>query len=513
MKIYLYLLLFFIPLSTFAQDSTLSSAFKDNLPNRKYPLIKPKYPSYPLMTGFLLTQEAKKGDPFAQHELGLRYLLGRGFAPDTILAVSWIKKAANQKLAAAQFNYAIMLINGTGTEWNPFEAFERFKFAAESKMPEGQYMYGVLMTDDLIVNKNIPEAYRWIKRASEAGFEPADEALKSMEESGLALPVVTEFSPSVNTELDSADYSNFRGALFNSPIELDFYDFGDDSTSNDEKLLDEIFKKKPADLKNILGIARALDVKENHDTTAAGIIKFASEAGSPEALILEAKRYEHGYLVRRDPILAASKYIRSLRLGSQRSAALLLKLVRDEKFFGILKKRVDSADPNAMYVWAGLIAMGFDHRLNNEQALELLESAADENHIYSIIELGLCYYSGTLVDKNKEMAMEYWQRAFELGNDEGRVRIILDKIKQDNKRSALDDDIKFLLEASESGSVLAEVALAYCYENGIGVKSNKADAVKYYRNAAQRGNEASFNSLRSMYDALRPNDDKFIIVE
>ena len=104
MKIYLYLLLFFIPLSTFAQDSTLSSAFKENLPNRKYPLIKPKYPSYPLMTGFLLTQEAKKGDPFAQHELGLRYLLGRGFAPDTILAVSWIKKAANQKLAAAQFN-------------------------------------------------------------------------------------------------------------------------------------------------------------------------------------------------------------------------------------------------------------------------------------------------------------------------------------------------------------------------------------------------------------------------
>ena len=465
------------------------------------------------MTGFLLTQEAKKGDPFAQHELGLRYLLGRGFAPDTIQAVNWIKKAADQRLAAAQFNYAIMLINGTGVEWNPFEAFERFKFAAESKMPEGQYMYGILMTDDLIVNKNIPEAYRWIKRASETGFEPADEALKTMTESGLALPVASELNTNVNSELDSTDFLNFSGAIFDSPIELDFYDFGADSASNDEKLLNEIFEKNPDELKRILGIEKAVDLDKNIDTTNAGIIKFASEAGSPEALILEAKRYEHGYLVQRDPIIAASKYIRSLRLGSQRSAAFLLKLIRDENFFDMLKKRVDIADPNAMYVWAGLIAMGFDNRLSNGQALELLESAASENHIFSIIELGLCYYTGTLVDKNNDRAIEYWLHAFELGNDEGRVRIILDKIQQKNLDSDLDDDIKFLLEASESGSVLAEVALAFCYENGIGVKSNKAEAVRYYRKAAQRGNEASFNSLKSMYDAIRPNDEKYIIVD
>jgi TPR repeat protein len=241
------------------------------------------------MTGFLLTQEAKKGDPFAQHELGLRYLLGRGFAPDTIMAVEWIRKAANQKLAAAQFNYAIMLINGLGTSWNPFEAFERFKFAAESKMPEAQYMYGSLLTDNLIVNKDMTEAYRWIKKASDAGYEPADEALKSMMESGIVIPTDPNFNGDINAKLDSSALSNFSGALNNNPIELDFYDFSSDSITNDEKLIKEIFEKSSEEVKSILGIRNLIADTTRIDTTVSGLIRFASESGSPEALILEAK--------------------------------------------------------------------------------------------------------------------------------------------------------------------------------------------------------------------------------
>ena len=78
----------------------------------------------------------------------------------------------------------------------------------------------------------------------------------------------------------------------------------------------------------------------------------------------------------------------------------------------------------------------------------------------------------------------------------------------------LSDDIITILEnASEEGSVSAQAALAYCYEKGLSVKQNKAEAADLYRKAAHRGSQAAFNSLRAMYDQLRPGDDEYDIFE
>ena len=102
-----------VSISIFAQDSTRSEAFRDNFP-RKYPLIKAKYPSYSLIAGYVLVTEANRNDPYAEHELGLRYLLANGFQADTAKAIYWIRKAVDQNLPAARFNYGIMLYNGIG---------------------------------------------------------------------------------------------------------------------------------------------------------------------------------------------------------------------------------------------------------------------------------------------------------------------------------------------------------------------------------------------------------------
>jgi len=45
------------------------------------------------------------------------------------------------------------------------------------------------------------------------------------------------------------------------------------------------------------------------------------------------------------------------------------------------------------------------------------------------------------------------------------------------------------------------------------VKENKVLAVKLYRNAAQRGNQLAYNSLKRMYDEIRPEDESFKIYE
>ena len=43
-------------------------------------------------------EKANNGDASAQHELGIRYLLGRGFGVDTVKSAYWIQKAADRVL-------------------------------------------------------------------------------------------------------------------------------------------------------------------------------------------------------------------------------------------------------------------------------------------------------------------------------------------------------------------------------------------------------------------------------
>ncbi|PJA95887.1 MAG: hypothetical protein CO129_09505 [Ignavibacteriales bacterium CG_4_9_14_3_um_filter_34_10] len=67
------------------------------------------------------------------------------------------------------------------------------------------------------------------------------------------------------------------------------------------------------------------------------------------------------------------------------------------------------------------------------------------------------------------------------------------------------------MDAANSGSVLSQAYLGFCYENGIGIKQQKSEAERLYRLAAKRGNQAAYNSLKRMYDELRPESEEFKI--
>ena len=122
----------------------------------------------------------------------------------------------------------------------------------------------------------------------------------------------------------------------------------------------------------------------------------------------------------------------------------------------------------------------------------------------------MAYYSGSLVKKDSLKAIDYLTEAVKLGSTEAEIRLAFISI-QSAKKNEYKEEISILRKYSQKGSVLAEAALAYCYENGIAVKKNKGKAASLYRQAAQRGNEAAYNSLRNMYDILRPKDEEFKI--
>ncbi|MBU1096183.1 MAG: sel1 repeat family protein [Bacteroidetes bacterium] len=494
-----------------AQDSTKSQAFKNNKANNIYPLIKPKAPTYPLMAGYILQKYASEEDPLAQHELGLRHLLGNGFAKDTVKAVYWIKKAVDKNLTAAKYNYAIMLDNGIGVPWNPFEAFINVKYAAENGMPEAQFFYGVFFTDNLVINRNYNEAFKWFSKAAELNYKPAIDAKKRMEESGLIVLSNDETSTGIAVaKIDSSVVGS--SAIFNPDFELNFFDFENTDNPKEENLK-KIYEKNFDELKTSLGLNSSVPASALKDSSGQALVEFAAEMGSPEGLLILAKDYEKGITKKANSTLAMENYIKAYRLGAMKAVEYIFKIIRTNNFFVKLKKETDKNNTDAMFAWAALTALGFDYQLTAEQALSLLTKAAQKNHINSLLELGLCYYNGTLVNKNKDKAYEFWNKAAALGSSEAKVRLALSNLMEKNENSDYNSDIHNLKEALEQGSVLAQTALGYCYENGFGVNKEKAQAAKLYRSAANRGSEAAYNSLKRIYNQLRPNDEEFIIYD
>lgn len=494
------LVVFFFSL-TFGQQPGASPVFK-----RFRPLIL--YAPYDgvgaqLWQGFQLMQKSNAGDPLAQHELGIRYFTGQGFPRDTAKAVYWIKKAADHELPIGQYNYGVFLNNGWGVEWNPFEAYKYINLAADQKMTEAIFLLGLTYTDNMVVNRNMEEAYRLVKFAADREYAPAKEMLAEMDRRGIN----AEQKPGKHSV--HKDTSNV--SMIASQSTLVFLDFGENSGSvvDDEALSDTLIHNT-RNLRRSLGMGAIAD--SSKDTLREmPLVRYAANVGSPEALALIGHWYEKGTYVERDVVTAAEYYVRSFRLDSPRAPGALSELIHTKDFFQLLKTRVDKNDASAMYVWSSLVAAKFDYQITESQALKLLQRSGKDNFRPALIELGYCYYRGQWTPRDTAQALACWQRASELGSREARLRMLAYTVL---KKNTVDENaIPELQEGENNGSVLSQLALAYCFQNGIGLPINIAEAARLYRTCAQRGNKNAYEELKRLYDALRPANKEFEITD
>jgi TPR repeat protein len=499
-----------------AQDSTRSLAFKNNKPYRRSPYFYRPDLSYQIWQQFKLTQEANSGDVLAQHELGLRYLLGEGMTADTTKAVYWLSKAADQRLPSAMYNYAILLINGWGVNWDPFSAFKYFKGAAKAGMIQAQYVIGILYTDNLIVKRDLNYAYYWVKKSADEGYESAEDVVVQIEPK-ISLAIVDSISEiEAENEFDiKKDIEPELKSNLTSPVDLAFIEFdsiGDTITSITDSMLisdldkigiDSLLIKMDADsIKSLTFLASP----ENVDK----ILELA-ESGSPEAQTIIGRMHEEGIYFGKNLITAAAYYFRALRIDSPKSRYLLWQLSKSPGFLERVQSEAKNDETEAMFVWYGLNSVNYDNQLVIDDAINLLHNSADDDYIPAMIELGLNYYTGRYTLEDKSEGLQYWENASLMGSTEAKVRIITASLysdtKLDNPKSAFEE----LLKASENGSLLAQVGLAYCYQNGIGTVPSKGETVNYYRIASQRGSQYAYRELQRLYDEIRPDEIEFSI--
>ncbi|MGE5402165.1 MAG: tetratricopeptide repeat protein [Ignavibacteriales bacterium] len=494
----------------FSQQHPNSPVYKDYQYPDSSSLFKRVSESYDLWQSYFLMKEANNGNALAQHELAIRYLLGKGFQADTVKSVYWTQKAAAQNLAAANYNLGIFMNNGWGTEWNPFGAYEYFLKAAQDSMVEAEYVVGLMYLDNLVVPRDLHKSYLYIKKAAASGYKPAKEVLLELNKylAGFGY----DPDPSDNTKKSQSDSTAI--SYVNPAVSMSYLSFREDSLNkvDDITLLKEVLREGDEELKHALGTVTISDSTLKADMKVINIVKKAAESGSPEAQTMLGRCYEKGIGVKRDLVLAAVQYIRATRLDSRRAPRLLMSLIQNPEFFSLLKTQLDRKNSDARFAYAGLVALRLNFQVPESEAFRFLKEAVAEGHVPSIVEMGMCYYTGNLTKQDKKKAIETWQQAVNMGSSEARVRIAIANV-QDNfvyEDSAM--SIKSLTEASSAGSLLADMALAHCYEAGTGVKMDKMQAIHYYRICLQRGSQGAYRALKRIYDQLRPGNPEFIVI-
>jgi uncharacterized protein len=483
------------------EKSSGSPVFRSYRPPPDAPPVQESDALAQIWLAFLAARKANAGDVMAQQELAVRYLLGRGVEKDTVKSAYWMQKAADQGMLTAKFDLAIFAYHGWGMPWNPFLCYRLLQETASQDIEEAQFFLATLLTENLVVPRDWSQAYEWMKKSADAGYKPAKEALPEFAEKKAEAEAAKKLTtPKASPLLASSS----------SPVLLDF---PGDSVKSGSRSLGALVKGAGEDMRAALGLSAKLDSTLDVDSVTVGQLVHAANAGSPEALTVLGRCAESGLDMKKDSIAAAGYYVRAIRLDAPKATPLLLALLEQKSFLAQMKTRSSRGDTVADFVWAVLTALNFDNIITQAQAVQLLKKSMDQGYVPALVEMGLWHYGGKWVDQDKDRAASLWRLAARKGSREADVRLAVTALRE--HQNAHDDSaaVALLYRAIPEGSVLAQVGLGYCYEEGIGVQKDMAEAARWYRAGAVRGSQDAYRALQRLYDSIRPSDKEFEIEE
>ena len=112
------------------------------------------------------TSYAEEGIAEAQYNLAVLYERGDGIPKDDAKAFELYRRAAAQKFAEAKFNLGVMHHMGWGTPQNHAEAAKWYRLAAGHGIPDAKFNLGLLYHQGKGVPRDETEALRWCRLAA-----------------------------------------------------------------------------------------------------------------------------------------------------------------------------------------------------------------------------------------------------------------------------------------------------------------------------------------------------------
>lgn len=385
---------------------------------------------------------AEKGNRRAGLELGRMYLFGQGVKKDDLLAVQYLRPAADHGLpdGSAALLLAGIYADPKSPVHNDADAFYYYRQAARKGNAEGCYRCGMMLLNGTGTGKDPAGAMEYLKAAAKAGHAAAAWQCGELE---FGAKRVKESIPYYRqaADLDQVEaIRKFAGLALNGQ-----------GMKADPELAIRYLKK-------LGGRAEVADLELLASLYESGI-------GPVKAQISEAIRYY---------TLAAGRKSSRAQL---RLARIYLALGETDQALHYAGQAARAKDPEAVRMLAELRKKDSDP-VRQDESLRYLRELADSGDRQAMRQLGIMLYGRSDFD-----GAEKYLKVFENGNDT-EILFILGQAacrKEDFKRA-----LPLLTRASEAGYPKALVLLGRMYHRGAGVQQDFRRARLCYRQAAAK---------------------------
>ena len=534
---------------------------------------------------------AEQGDVDAQFNLGLMYEDGRGVTKDDSEAVKWYRKAAEQGLAGAQFNLGLMYYNGRGVAKDESEAVKWFRKAAEQGFAQAQHNLGVRYENGISVDQNHVEALTWYLKAAVqerddarddlqqllfkmlGSEDEADEAKKwcchvmnegNEDEIEIVKKIKAEIGEEQDQESEEKDEYGVPGdsdsAMEHVPRDEEkcksWYFIREAAVGikgskafphvllGDDCLIDyAISTETSALLLEVLPFSCDYAVVDENTSPAANEVSLAFVAKLLKAKEFLNKQIDAHINLGVFASQATLQDIRSM-IAVSRFKDVHLEYLTCANFTThvtrLLSSRQTSIQDEQQNSAQGLYeqAENYYHGQNGvmedrAKAFELYKKASELGHAESQYSLGYMYAYGECTTKDEEKALFWYRKAAKQGHE--KARRMVEGIESRRRpswgfgsysapspqsmsakdayergenyyygRNGFGQDyaeaVKWYRKAAEQGYASGQCDLGFMYANGRGVAKDDSEAVKWYRKAVEQGNAQAQCNLGFMYE-------------
>ncbi len=402
-------------------------------------------------------EAAKLGDKEAQYKVAWYCYHGKGisFNDDSkTITVSWLRQAAMQNHAQAQYDLGYLYEIGVG------------------------------------VQKNQAQAQFWYDKASAQGISKSNLVqLNSQQKDG---------------NFTTASIIPMIIIVFITTMLIIFLIYTCIRATNKNNS----YSYTPPPVAKVDYYSQALSLYNNKQYKKAfPLMQNAAKEGNADAQLYLGWMYANGQGIKRNYAQAVSWLRKSANQGNalaQNDLGLMYAEGRGVKrnYAQAISWYRKSAEQGNAYAQNNLGWMYVNGRgiiQDDQQAVFWLKKAAEQGNAYAQTNLGWMYENGRGVIQDDQQAVLWYRKAAEQGNANAQNNL---GVMYENGRGVIQDAQQaafWYREAANQGNAGAQNNLGVMYENGRGVIQDAQQAVFWYRKAANQGNALAQINLGTMY--------------
>ena len=144
---------------------------------------------------------------------------------------------------------------------------------------------------------------------------------------------------------------------------------------------------------------------------------------------------------------------------------------------------------------------------DKDKALHWLKQSVKGENPMACLQVGLYYYHTVKSEAAYKKAFELFTDAYNLGENEAIINIGLCYLQGKGVKEDKKEAVKCFREAVKStNSGIAYYNLGLCYENGGGVRKDYKKAIEAYGKAVENGESAGLVAIKNLYLKMNGNE-------